>query len=121
MLGEASVGTSALGVILSLDDKYVFVNQEYGPRNLSLRGAIEVFKTHRTSNGSISGQYIGYAALGDAVAGSALSTDGTKLYATSETAIGNSSYGTLSVLDVEALKSNSSNAILGVVDAGSVS
>ncbi|TVY73271.1 hypothetical protein LSUE1_G006679 [Lachnellula suecica] len=116
---NGTVGISAVEVTLSADDKYAFVSQEYGnvaTRNL---GAIEVFGIDQSINGSISSTYVGYIALGDAVVGMALSADGSKLYATSEQ-VGtvNTPQGTLSVLDVETLKTNPSDALLASFDAG---
>lgn len=117
-MGENGVGTGAIGVTLSLDDSYVFVNQEYGSKATGLRGGIEVFNVSRAQNGCVSGKYIGFAVLNYAVAGATLSSDGSKLYATSETATSNSTQGTLSILDVATLKTNPSEALLGSVDAG---
>ena len=108
-------GTGSIEVTVSLDDKYVFVSQEYG--STLLRGAVEVFKVQRADNGSVSSTYIGYAPLGQAVVGTALSLDGCKLYATSEVGI-NSTQGTLSILDVATLKTNPSEALLVSVSAG---
>jgi DNA-binding beta-propeller fold protein YncE len=62
--------------------------------------------------------YVGFIALDRLVVGTALSSDGSKLYATSETASSNSTQGTLSILDVETLKKDPSKALLASVDAG---
>jgi len=115
---SGTVGTGAIEVTLSHDDKYAFVSQEYGTNATGFRGAIEVFNVQRTQNGSISSTYVGYITLGDEVVGTALSSDGSKLYATSETANGTSQQGTLSILDVATLETNPSEALLTSVDAG---
>jgi len=115
---SGTVGTSSIETTLSLNEKYAFVSQEYGTSATGSRGAIEVFNVQGTKNGSISSTYISYIALGDSVVGTALSSDGRKLYATSETANQTANQGTLSVLDVATLTTNPSEALLTSLDAG---
>jgi DNA-binding beta-propeller fold protein YncE len=115
---NGKAGTAAIEVTVSIDDKYVFVSQEYGNKETESHGAIEVFNVKRNSNGSLSSTDIGFIALGYSVVGTALSPDGSKLYATSEAATSNGTQGTLSILDVATLKTNPSNALLASVDAG---
>ena len=117
--GAAAAGDSAIEVTTSGNDKYAFVSQEYGSPQTSGRGTIEVFKLQRpATNGTVSGTYVGYLILGDAVVGTALSPDGRILYATSETASRNTTQGTLSVIDVEKLKTDPSKALISNVTAG---
>jgi hypothetical protein len=117
---SGTVGSSSIEVTLSLDDNYVFVSQEDGNDATGLRGAIEVFNVHRARNGSVSSKYIGYTVLDYAVVGTALSTDGSKLYAASELGSTNSTQGTLSILNVKTLRTILSKALLSSVDAGLV-
>lgn len=117
--GTAAAGDSAIEVTVTRDDKYAFVSQEYGSRQTGERGTIEVFELQRpAANGSVSGTYIGYLILGDSVVGTALSPDGRILYATSELASFNTTQGTLSVIDVEKLKTDPSKALISTVTAG---
>ena len=117
--GVAAAGASAIEVTISRDDKYAFVSQEYGSPQTDLRGTIEVFELHRpAANGTVSGTYVGYLVLGDLVVGTALSPDGGLLYATSETASSNTTQGTLSVIDVEKLKTDPSKALISTPAAG---
>lgn len=117
--GVAAAGDGAIEVTITRDDKYAFVSQEYGSRQTGERGTIEVFELQRpAANGTVSGTYVGYLILGDAVVGTALSSDGGILYATSERASINTTQGTLSVIDVEKLKSDPSKALITKVAAG---
>ena len=117
--GTAAAGASAIEVSTSRDDRYAFVSQEDGSRQTGGRGTIEVFKLERpAANGTVSGTYVGYLTLGDLVVGTALSSDGRTLYATSETASINSTQGTLSIIDVERLKTEPSKALISKVTAG---
>ena len=117
--GTTAAGTSAIEVTISRDDQYAFVSQEHGSRQTNGRGTIEVFKLQRpTANGTIAGTSVGYLVLGDLVVGTALSPNGRILYATSETASGNTTQGTLSVIDVEVLKTDPSKALISSVAAG---
>ncbi|KAM0801852.1 nitrous oxide reductase [Usnea florida] len=117
--GTAAAGHSAIEVTLTRDDKYAFVSQEDGSQQTGERGTIEVFELHKpTANGTISGTYVGYLVLGDLVVGTALSYDGRILYATSETTPNSTTQGTLSVIDVEKLKTNPSKALITNADAG---
>jgi DNA-binding beta-propeller fold protein YncE len=115
---NGKAGTTAIEATVSIDDKHLFVSQEYGNKETEFHGAIEVFNVARNSNGSLSSTDIGFIALGYSVVGTALSPDGSKLYATSETATLNGTQGTLSVLDVTTLETNPSKALLASVDAG---
>jgi DNA-binding beta-propeller fold protein YncE len=124
---NGTVGTSSIETTLSLHSEYAFVSQEYGSTATGLNGAIEVFRMHHTRNGSVSNIYVGYIELDLSVVGTALSPDGKRLYATSENVLDSisstgtynvSATGTLSVLDVEILKTNPSEALLASVDAG---
>lgn len=117
--GTAAAGDSAIEVTTSGHDKYAFVSQEYGSPQTSRRGTIEVFRLQRpATNGTVSGTYVGYLALGYAVVGTALSPDGRILYATSELASSNTTQGTLSAIDVEKLKTDPSKALISNVAAG---
>lgn len=116
--GIAAAGDSAIEVTISKDDKYAFVSQEDGSRQTGGLGTIEVFKLHRpAANGTVSGTYVGYLILDELVVGTALSSNGRFLYATSETS-SNTTQGTLSVIDVEKLKTNPSEALISKVPAG---
>ena len=117
--GITAAGSSAIEVTVTGDDRYAFVSQEYGSRQTGGRGTIEVFELQRpAANGTVSGTYVGYLILGDFVVGTALSSDGSVLYATSETASDNTTQGTLSVIDVEKLKIDPSKALTSKVTAG---
>ena len=117
--GVAAAGASATEVSTSRDDRYAFVSQEHGSRLTGRRGTIEVFRLERpAANGTVSGTYVGYLILGDAVVGTALSSDGRTLYATSELTSSNATQGTLSVIDVEKLKTDPSKALISKVTAG---
>lgn len=117
--GIAAAGDSAIEVAITGDDKYAFVSQEDGSRQTGERGTIEVFELQRpAANGTVSGTYVGYLILGDLVVGTALSSDSRILYATSETASHNTTQGTLSVIDVQKLKTDPSNALISKVAAG---
>ena len=117
--GMTAAGMSAIEVSTSGDDRYAFVSQEDGSRQTGGRGTIEVFKLERpAANGTVSGTYVGYLVLDTLVVGTALSSDGRTLYATSETASANTTQGTLSVIDVEKLKSDPSKALLSKATAG---
>ncbi|XXG95659.1 hypothetical protein Hte_001928 [Hypoxylon texense] len=117
-----ATGVSAIEVTVSPDDEYAFVMQEYGTNATRHRGTVEVFQIHRSRNGSVYGTNKGYAALGYAVVGTELSRDGRRMYATSEvtgaSTSPNETQGTLSVLDVAALKTDPAGALLRTVDAG---
>ena len=117
--GTAAAGGTAIEVITSRDDRYAFVSQEDGSPETGGRGTIEVFKLERPiTNGTVSGTYIGYLVLVNLVVGTALSSNGRTLYATSEMASANTTQGTLSVIDVEKLKTNPSKALISTVTAG---
>ena len=117
--GTAAARATAIEVSTSRDDRYAFVSQEGGSPQTGGRGTIEVFKLERpTANGTVSGTYVGYLVLGDLVVGTALSSDGRTLYATSEMASANTTQGTLSVIDVEKLKTDPSKALISIVTAG---
>lgn len=117
--GVAAAGASAIEVSTSRNDRYAFVSQEDGSRQTGERGTIEVFRLERpAANGTVSGTYVGYLTLGDLVVGTVLSSDGRTLYATSETASFNTTQGTLSVIDVEKLETDPSNALVSTVPAG---
>jgi DNA-binding beta-propeller fold protein YncE len=82
-----------------------------------------VFKLHKTTpKGTVSGKYIVSLTLGGQVVGTALSPDGKILYATSETTYAANETtleeGTLSVIDVETMKKESSKARLFNFNAG---
>ena len=117
--GIAAAGDSAIEVTITRDDKYAFVSEEYGSPQTGGRGTIEVFELQRSAaNGTVSGTYVGYLVLGKAVVGTALSSDGCILYATSELAPNSTTQGTLSVIDVERLKTDPSKALITQVAAG---
>ncbi|KAI9694833.1 MAG: hypothetical protein M1822_000449 [Bathelium mastoideum] len=118
--GNQTPGDGAIEVTVSLEDDFAFVSQEYGSSQTSNRGDIDVFRLHKpTANGSITTTAIGYLVLGHEVVGTTLSPDGSILYATSEgSAQNDTNFGTLSVIDVETLKTNPSKALLSTVLAG---
>ena len=117
--GPAAAGHSAIEVTITGDDKYAFVSQEDGSRQTGGRGTIEVFELQRpAANGTVSGTYVGYLILDDLVVGTALSSDGCILYATSETAPNSTTQGTLSVIDIEKLETDPSKALISKVTAG---
>lgn len=118
---NGTAGNSAIEITITQDNEYAFVSQEYGTNRTGYRGDIEVFQLHKpTANGSVAGTYIGELTLGDAVVGTALSPNGRYLYATSEVAviINGTQQGALTVIDVETLKTNPSQAILSNAIAG---
>ncbi|KAN0096741.1 putative isomerase YbhE [Hyaloscypha variabilis] len=115
---NGTAGTTSIETTLSLHDEYVFVSQEDGTTATKDNGTIEVFHVQRASNGSVSSTYVGYIELGYLVVGSALSPDGSRLYVTSEQINEDATQGTLSVLDVETLKTNPSAALLATAGAG---
>ncbi|KAL9071913.1 MAG: hypothetical protein Q9157_005297 [Trypethelium eluteriae] len=123
-VGPQMPGVTAIEVTVTLDDEYAFVSQEYGSTQTGNRGDIDVFKLHRPSaNGSVSGTAIGYLTLGYEVVGTALSPDGSILYATSENTAragttNVTTLGSLSIIDVETLKTDPSNALVSNVTAG---
>ena len=115
---HGTVGAGAIEITVT-SDEYVFLSQEYRTAVTGNRGAIEVFKLHKKSpNGLVSGIYIGYLTLGDAVVGTALSPDGSILYATSEISGIGTREGSLNIIDVETMKKNPSNALLGNTTGG---
>jgi DNA-binding beta-propeller fold protein YncE len=76
-------GYEAIQVLISPDNKYAIISQEYGAGS-ALIGNLDVFKLHDPStNGSI-GTPIGFLNLGSLVVGTAVSPNGRTLYATSE-------------------------------------
>jgi DNA-binding beta-propeller fold protein YncE len=113
---NGTAGTGAIEAIVTSDDKYVFVSQEYGTAQTKLRGGVEVFTLDKpTTNGSVSGSYVGFLPLGDAVVGTAFSPNGSILYATSEISelpLVNETQGSLSLIDVEKLKTNPTDALI---------
>ena len=112
-------GDEAIEVTATLDHKYAFVSQEYGPKLGISPGNVDVFKLHKpTSNGSVFGTAIGYLSLGDLVVGTALSPNGSILYAVSERISLNSTQGSLSVIDVKTLETNPTKALLSNVTSG---
>ncbi|WP_158889548.1 YncE family protein [Amycolatopsis anabasis] len=115
-----TVGTSAIAVTVSPDDRFVFVSQEYGNAQTGGRGAIEVFDLRTALGGGFGpGTVVGSVALGKAVVGSAISSDGRWLYATSQlTPDGTGGQGQLGVLDLTKLETNPSGALLRNVPAG---
>ncbi|MCJ1356695.1 MAG: hypothetical protein MMC33_006690 [Icmadophila ericetorum] len=117
--GNQMPGNGAIEVTVSLDDKYAFVSQEYGSIPDVTPGNIDVFKLDKpTSNGSVSGIARGYLSLGYAVVGTALSPDGSILYAASEQISISSPQGSLSVIDVKTLQVNPAEALLSNVPSG---
>jgi DNA-binding beta-propeller fold protein YncE len=118
-----TTGTSAIEVTVSLDDRYVFVSQEYGNAQTGHRGGIEVFDLRAaTRTGFAQANGIGSLPLGDAVVGTAISPDGRRLYATSEvdpsSQTTDSKHGSLSVIDLPTLESTPDKALLADVAAG---
>lgn len=117
--GTAAAGSSGIEVTVTQDGQYAFVSQEDGSPQTDGRGNVEVFKLDGpTANGSFSGTPTGYLTLGVAVVGTALSPDGSLLYATSEMSSNTTGEGTISVIDVEKLKTDPSNAVISSVTAG---
>ncbi|KAK3064084.1 hypothetical protein LTS18_010245 [Coniosporium uncinatum] len=119
--GSTTAGTTAIEVILSSDDECAFVSQEDGTPQTGLNGTIEVFRLNKpTANGSVSGEYVGSLNLMSRfVVGSALSPDGRTLYATSEVRSNTDlRRGTLSVIEVNTLRTNPSQALITRTNAG---
>ncbi|KAH8193588.1 hypothetical protein TruAng_012247 [Truncatella angustata] len=103
------------------DSRYVFLTQEFGSPVNGKRGDLEVWEVNTDTNAVVTGVYKGYITLGYATVDMAFSSDNTKLYVTSEaTGIDDVDglRGSISVLDVETLKTNPSGALLWTVDAG---
>lgn len=119
-IGDATAGDYAIEVTITRDDEYVFVSQEYGISPTKTTGNIDVFRLHRpTANGTVTGTAIGHLSLDIAVVGTALSPDDRFLYAVSEdTSRNDTAFGTLSVIDVNILKTAPSKALLHSVPAG---
>ena len=115
-------GDSAIEVTVSLDDRYAFVSQEYGPNLTAAIGGIQVFDLQKAFNtGFTASAYVGYLSLGQAVVGSRLSPDGRILYVTSEIVQQTNSsqpQGGLSIIDVPTLATDPAKALLGTVYAG---
>ena len=117
--GTQTPGDEAIEVTLSLNDKYAFVSQEYGSDLGVTSGNIDVFKLHKpAANGSVSGTAIGYLNLGFAVVGTALSPNGKRLYALSERISLNTTQGSISVVNVQTLKTDPSAALVSNATAG---
>lgn len=118
--GNQSTGNGSIEVILSHDQKYAFVSQEYGANPGKTTGNIDVFELHKpAANGTVASTHVGHLDLGYAVVGTALSPDGHLLYAASETTTANDTTpGVLSVIDVKTLKTNPSEAQRFNVTAG---
>lgn len=114
--------SSATQIVLSIDESYAFISQEYGSNATQGRGGVQVFEVNRERNGTISGSYIGFTELQYAVNGMALSANGKNIYVTSEATLASLMHhkdrGILSVLDVEGLKFTPSKALKVSVDAG---
>jgi DNA-binding beta-propeller fold protein YncE len=106
---------SAIEVVLSRDDRFAFVADEYADR-------IAVFDMHAAlTDGLRSSGFVGSISLGQLVVGMAVSPDGRSLYATSELAAGatlRTGYGTLSVIDVRRATTTPSRAVVRTIPAG---
>jgi DNA-binding beta-propeller fold protein YncE len=100
---SSPTGRGAVEVVISTDDRFAFVS-------LEISGEVAVFDLSDAS-------FVGSVALGMAPVGLALSPDGSRLYATSETVAG-ATEGALSVIDVALATSDPANAVIAAVDAG---
>ncbi|KAK3081196.1 hypothetical protein LTS18_009187 [Coniosporium uncinatum] len=121
IIGSTTAGTTAIEVILSSDDECAFISQEDGTPQTGLNGTIEVFHLNKpTAHGSVSDEHVGSLELMSRfVVGSALSRDGRTLYATSEVRSNTDlRHGMLSVIDVNALRINPSQALITQTNAG---
>jgi hypothetical protein len=83
---ERHLELNATHATISTDDK-ICVCEPGIHRQYTFRGTVEVSRVHRSQK-SVSSGSIGNIKLGVAVAGSALSSDGRKLYATGESHFG---------------------------------
>ena len=119
-----TVGTSAVEVNISPDDRYAFVSQEYGDASTGGRGDLQVFDLSKAlRSGFGHSAFIGSLTLGQAVVGTAVSPDRRWLYATSEVVPGESAkaqtrHGELSVIDLATLESAPAKALHGSAPAG---
>lgn len=117
---KKKAGDSAFGEIISKNDDYLFVFQEYGPHDFGT-GDVDAFKLDPSTG---AGTAIGFVLLGGAVTDGVLSADGKKLYAISElsaSASGSSNSippGSVSVLDVAKLEQNPNKALIKNIDTG---
>ncbi|RJQ70520.1 YncE family protein [Pseudonocardiaceae bacterium YIM PH 21723] len=104
-------GDQAIQVLISADDRYAFVSQEYGTPQTGDRGGIQVFDLRSSA-------FVGHLPLGRLVVGTALSTDGRTLYATSQRDADNGPAGVLSTIDVATLQTTPADALRTNVPAG---
>lgn len=122
LANDGRAGNYSAMISITPDNQYVFLTQEFGSIFNLNRGDLEVWKVTRSENGTVSGAYKGYLTLGYATVDTAFSKDSSKLYVTSEVRAGhgalNLTQGSISVLDVETLKTNPSAAFLWDVPAG---
>jgi DNA-binding beta-propeller fold protein YncE len=110
-------GAGTIEVTLSHDERYVFATDEYGE-------SMSVINLERLRAGDFSAHaYVGRVLLDPYPVGMALSSDGRYLYITSEhsaqaTSQGETTPGTLSVVDVARAENAPSHAVVGHVIAG---
>jgi len=127
-----SAGKSAIQVTIAPDDEWAFLSMEYGNGTSGI-GNIDVFHLYNPlANGTISADYTGAIAFDYAVVGSSLSKDGRFLFVTSEVVnpadiemINTAIYhnvsageGSLSILDVEILKTDPGKSLIAAVPSG---
>ncbi|KAI0126119.1 cytochrome cd1-nitrite reductase-like protein [Xylariales sp. AK1849] len=113
-------GNNSVEISITPDDKFVFLSQEFGNNATYNRGAIEVYKVTRHNNGTVTGEYKGFIVLGFATVSQQFSPDFKKLFVTSEVATdaASTSEGSISVLDVDKLKTTPGKAFLHKVNGG---
>ncbi|KAI4601539.1 hypothetical protein KJ359_011669 [Pestalotiopsis sp. 9143b] len=116
-------GNYSAMVAITPDSQYVFLTQEFGSVVNGHRGNVEVWKVSQGAAGLVTGAYQGFVNLGYATVGMAFSKDGSKLYVTSEMtglsdSLGGLLEGSISVLDVDTLKTNPGASVLWTVSAG---
>jgi DNA-binding beta-propeller fold protein YncE len=108
------VDATAIEVIASPDNGYVFVSLEYAD-------AIAVYNLRAAlATGFHDAGFVGLIPVGESVVGMAISPNGQWLYATSERAAGmlGVGSGTLSVIDLERAETAPSLSVVATVDAG---
>jgi DNA-binding beta-propeller fold protein YncE len=121
MLDDHGVGP--VEAVVSRDDRYVFVSDEYSP-------AVSVFDLAKALTGGFDapGVAVGKILLGQATVGLTLSPDGRRLYATSEAAnpdatrevanLSDTQHGTLTAIDIDTAEQHPAASVLAQVAAG---
>lgn len=110
-------GQSAFNVLVSKNDDYLFVFQEYGPHDAN-PGNVDVFKLDPSTG---KGTAIGFLPLSLAVTAGVFSPNEKYMYVTSEATRDNgkkASPGIVSVIDVARLEQSPRQALLGNIKVG---